>query len=104
MEPTKPAYHIVSHKSLGAACFGCIVVVPRGSRADLVCNECAKVVRTVPLAEAELELMQMTVLRGLCSAVCEHCGIQRMFSGLTSSEAFICPGCGQDNSVTTLAR
>jgi hypothetical protein len=45
---------IVPHESLGADCCGCIVAVNRGDEADLVCNECNALIRTVPTAQAEL--------------------------------------------------
>jgi hypothetical protein len=44
---------IVPHGSLGADCCGCIVPLIRGDEADLACNECNALIRTVPASEAE---------------------------------------------------
>jgi hypothetical protein len=86
---------IVPHESLGADCCGCIVAVNRGDEADLVCNECNALIRTVPAAQAELTLFAARIFRG---------DLQRKVSALHSAEcifrssamnAFTCRECGE---------
>ena len=52
-DPDDELTTIVPHESLGADCCGCIVPVMRGDEADLVCNECNALIRTVPTGEVE---------------------------------------------------
>jgi hypothetical protein len=81
-------------------CCGCLIVVERGAVADLVCNECGALIRTVPTDEAPQILMRMVIDQGMCSAVCPHCQALNTFPGFTSIEAFICRECGEGVSVT----
>lgn len=90
MRPT-----IAPHADHGApACCGCIFPVPRGDEADLTCNECGAIIRTVPAAEAESTLLAMAFAPGACTAVCPACGAQNVFTGLDSVLAFRCRECG----------
>ena len=80
-------------------CCGCLVVIERGDDADLVCNECGALIRTVPTDEAPQVLMRMAMSEEMCSAVCPHCQGLNTFPGFTSIEAYICRECGQGVSV-----
>jgi hypothetical protein len=43
---------IVPHSDLGDEdCCGCLIVKERGDEADLICNECGALIRTVPTDE-----------------------------------------------------
>ena len=53
------SFPIIPHESAGVDCCGCIVVVVRGSDAELVCNECRAVVGVV----------QVGILRDLISLI-----------------------------------
>jgi hypothetical protein len=56
---------IVAHSDFGdEECCGCLYPVERGDMADLVCNECAAVVQTLPTADAEKTLWQMALSQG----------------------------------------
>jgi hypothetical protein len=86
---------IVPHESLGADCCGCIVAVNRGDEADLVCNECNALIRTVPAAQAELTLSQLAFSEEICSARCPHCTALNVFPGFSAMNAFTCRECGE---------
>jgi hypothetical protein len=80
---------IVPHESLGADCCGCIVAVLRGDEADLVCNECNSLIRTMPTAEAE---------KTLCSSRFHMRSVARKVSALHSDERI--PGFSAMNTFT----
>jgi hypothetical protein len=40
-------------------CDGCLIVKYRGDRADLICNECSALIRTVPADQVETALTEM---------------------------------------------
>jgi hypothetical protein len=45
---------IIPHETLGADCCGCLYVRVDGDQADIVCNECAAVIRTVPAGDVRV--------------------------------------------------
>jgi hypothetical protein len=86
---------IVPHESLGADCCGCIVSLERGDDADLVCNECNALIRTVPLTEVDQALAQLASSDEICSARCPCCGALNVFQGFSVMHAFACRECGE---------
>jgi hypothetical protein len=88
-------YLIVAHEvATGADCDGCLIVQERGNMADLVCNVCGAVVRTVPKDRAAEALVGLASAE-TCSATCSHCGALNTFPGFSAIEAFICSECGE---------
>jgi hypothetical protein len=75
------------------------VAVPRGDEADLVCNECNALIRTVPASEGEQMLTQLAPSDELCSARCPHCEALNVFVGFSIMEAFTCSECGEGVAV-----
>jgi hypothetical protein len=67
----------------------------REDLADIVCNECDAVIRTIPVAEVESALREMARTDAVCSARCSHCGAVTTFPGWRTIEAFICSECGR---------
>jgi hypothetical protein len=65
--------------------------------ADLTCNECGAIVRTVPTADVESTLLQMAMANGISGAKCSHCGAINIFPGFAVIEAFTCSECGEGN-------
>jgi hypothetical protein len=65
---------VIPHEKLGADCCGCLVVQPNRGQADIVCNECRAVVRTVPVADVESTFLDLVSVALICSAQCTHCG------------------------------
>jgi RNase P subunit RPR2 len=76
-------------------------VILRDDEADLLCNECGVIVRTVPTAEAEKELSRMLADRGSTTVTCRHCGAIQTRSGFDTLLAFTCQECGLGNEVNT---
>ena len=88
-------YPIIPHEFVeNVDCWGCLVVVERGDQADLTCNECGVVVRTVPLDQAAAALAEMESTE-ICSVRCTNCGALNTFLGFSVIEAFICSECGE---------
>ena len=76
-------------------CCGCLNGIIRGECADIVCNECGAVIRTVPADELRQALTEMELTLDLCSAICPHCGSTNLFPGFSKITAFICKECGE---------
>lgn len=86
---------IIPHEvATGADCCGCLIVQVYGDQADITCNECGEVVRTVAVELASAVLLEMasTVI---CSVRCPHCGALNTFPGFSAIEAFTCSECGK---------
>jgi hypothetical protein len=97
-------YPVVPHQLAGSAdCCGCLIVEVRGTEADLICNECGAMVRTVPAADAKRVLMEILCVE-ICSATCPHCGALNTFPGFSSIEAYICSECGLGVSVPVVVQ
>jgi hypothetical protein len=63
-----------------ANCCGCLVVELRGELADLACNECSVLIKTVPAAEVPMVLSQMLLSQTEnCQHHCPHCGTLNTF-------------------------
>jgi hypothetical protein len=95
---------IVPHEWLGADCCGCIVAVLRGDEADLVCNECNALIRTVPASEDDQTLAHLASSDEICSARCPHCGALNAFPGFSAMNAFTCRECGEGVTVEALVQ
>jgi hypothetical protein len=93
---------IVPHEWLGADCCGCIVAVLRGGEADLVCNECNALIRTVPASEDDQTLAHLASSDEICSARCPHCTAMNVFPGFSAMNAFTCRECGEGVAVQRL--
>jgi hypothetical protein len=84
------------HSSFGApACCGCLDGIVRGDQADIVCNECDAVIRTVLAAELQKTLDEMELSLEVASAQCAHCGAVNLRSGFSQLFAFTCQECGE---------
>jgi len=95
------AIPIVPHESLGADCCGCLIVRVRGDEADILCNECDAVIRTVPVVEVESVMLEMVKTDTICSAACTHCGALNTFPLFSAIQAFICRECGEGVDVVS---
>ena len=92
---------VIPHEWVGGMdCCGCLVVEKRGELADLVCNKCCQVVKTVPISEVAMALGQMLLSQPEnCHAHCPHCGALNTFPGFSLMLAFTCSTCGKGVSV-----
>ena len=85
---------IVPHADHGDPdCCGLIFPDVRADEADLVCNECGFVLQTVPLADVDRAMLEMSAGE-MCSAACSHCGMLNVFLGFSAMLAFTCRHCG----------
>jgi hypothetical protein len=57
---------IIPHESLGADCCGCFMVRVREDYADIICDECDSVIRTIRVAEAENMLSELARTDAIC--------------------------------------
>ena len=63
--------------------------------ADIICNECDVVVKTVPIADLERTLREMEFALDMCSETCPHCGKENLFAGFSEILAYTCRHCGK---------
>jgi hypothetical protein len=78
-----PAF-IVPHSDHGdVECCGLIMIEVRGDKADLQCNECGVILKTVSAAEAEQVLGEMEAAQPSCAEGCPYCGHKNTFTGFT---------------------
>jgi hypothetical protein len=81
-------------------CCGCLIVQDRGELADLVCNECSVIVKTLPADQAMSALTEMAWSTGeVASATCPHCGSVNVRPGFSELLGFICSECGKGVAV-----
>lgn len=101
MQVADQPYPIIPHEDVEKVdCCGCLVVGKCGDLANLTCNECGVVVRTVPLDRAAAALAEMESSE-ICSARCTHCGALNVFPGFSAIEAFVCSECGEGVAVNS---
>ena len=93
--PIIPHEHVAEVK-----CCGCLMVRLREGQADILCNECGDVIRTVPVGEVDSTMMDLSKTDVICSDHCTHCGALNTFPHFSSIEAFICTECGEGVVVT----
>src|SRR6266852_4193012 len=95
MARDEQGFLVVPHEvATGADCCGRLIVHVCGDQADITCNECGAVVRTVPVELASAVIVEMASTE-TCGARCTHCDALNTFSGLSAIEAFICSDCGE---------
>jgi hypothetical protein len=91
---------IIPHEDVADVdCCGCLMVRVHGGEADILCNECGAVVRTVVIGDVEAAMLEMAQVDTICSACCTHCGALNTFPGVSAIEAFICSECGEGVAV-----
>lgn len=90
----------IPHSDFGdAECCGCLNGVIRGELADIICNECEAIVRTVPAVDLAQTFTEMELSLELASAMCPHCGEVNLFPGFSSIKAYVCRQCGEGVTV-----
>jgi hypothetical protein len=91
---------IIPHSDFGnPECCGCLNAVIDGDQANIVCNECCAVVRSVPASELYRTLNEMELSLEFVTVVCPHCQFVNLFPGFTQMAAFVCQHCGQGVSI-----
>jgi hypothetical protein len=67
--------------------------VGRSDVADLTCNECGFVLKTVPVADLRRTQDELHLSLDVATAKCPHCGNVNLFPGCSRMLAYICPAC-----------
>lgn len=87
---------VLPHVDFGAPdCWGCLNAVLRGDQADIACNECGAVVRTVPVGAVQQTLTEMELTLDVCTEMCPHCRKVSLFSGYSKMDVYTCPECSK---------
>jgi ribosomal protein S27E len=76
-------------------CCGCLNRVIQRDQADIMCNECNAVVRTVPVGDLRRTLDEMELTLDVATAKCPHCGAVHLSPGFSELRAFTCKQCGE---------
>jgi len=92
----------LQHSSHGdPACCGCLGVRIHNRLANIFCNKCGVVVRTIRASGLQKTLAEMDIALALATTQCPCCGYVHLVEpGIDKLFAFVCPKCGQ--SVTNL--
>lgn len=86
---------ILPHSDFGdPECCGCLIAATVGDSAEIICNECGVVVRTVPTTDLRKTLTEMELSLDVASGICPHCLSVNLFPGFTRIESFVCKQCG----------
>ena len=103
MPDDERGHPIIPHEDVADVdCCGCLFVQVRGEQAEITCNECGAVNRTVPAEEAAAVmagLMMEVASQAICSVRCPHCGALNAFPGFSAIEAFVCSECSEGVAV-----
>jgi RNase P subunit RPR2 len=93
--PEQPEY-MLPHSDFGdPECCGLFCPIERGDSADITCNECGLVLKSVPVADLRRTLDEMELTLEVASEKCPHCGAVNLFPGFSGMLAFTCRECGQ---------
>jgi hypothetical protein len=94
---------LLAHADFGAPhCDGCLLPIIRGDQADITCNACAAVVRSVPVADLRRIYDVALGLHGSATETCPHCGHVAVFLCWTSVLAYVCDQCGKPVRLTDI--
>jgi hypothetical protein len=63
--------------------------------ANIICNECEVVVKTVPVDDLQRALREMEFSLDMCNPTCPHCGKENLITGFSEILAFTCRHCGK---------
>jgi hypothetical protein len=87
---------ILAHADFGADdCDGCLFPVITGDRADITCNSCGAVVRSVPVEDLQRTFDEMELsLESCATEMCPHCRHVNVFPGWQGMMAYTCEKCG----------
>ena len=110
-DPEEITGPILPHSDFGdPECCGTLWGLPRPHEpdtADIICNECETIVRTVATTDLRRTLGEMEATLEVACAICPHCENVNIFPGFSEILAFVCHECGgpvrlSDHSVPTL--
>jgi hypothetical protein len=76
-------------------CGGFLVGILNGDEADIGCNDCLAILKTVPAAELQRTFDEMELTLDLTSEMCPHCKAVNTFTGFSRMMAYTCRQCGR---------
>jgi uncharacterized protein (DUF983 family) len=87
---------MLPHSDFGdPECCGCLYGIVGDGEAEIVCNECGLVIRTVPAADLQRTLDEMELTLSVCSELCPKCGKVNLFPGFSRMVLYTCKECGE---------
>jgi hypothetical protein len=89
---------LIPHAQFGAPdCGGSLTGRYNRGLAEVICNECEKVVAFVFPSVLRRYLDYMELHLDFSTALCQQCGAANLFPGLSGVEVFVCRECGNGN-------
>jgi hypothetical protein len=87
---------ILPHSEFGdPECPGLFFPVVNGEQAEITCNDCGLILKSVPAADVRRTLDEMQLTLAVASEICPHCGSVNLFPGFDRMFAFTCRSCGK---------
>ncbi len=88
---------MLRHSAFGdSECSGSLRTSTQGDEAQLVCNECGAIVRTMPAADLNETLRDLELSMDVAGEICPNCTSVNLFLGSTQVSSFTCRSCGQE--------
>jgi hypothetical protein len=85
---------MMPHSNFGDPdCCGCLDAIFRGYDADITCNECRQVIRTVLGTDLQRTLDEMELTLNVCSEMCPKCRKINLFPGFSRVLVYRCQEC-----------
>lgn len=86
----------LSHADFGAPdCGGYLLANVRSDQAEITCNECRAILRSVALADLQRTLDEMELSLTMCTAMCPNWGKANIFPGFSEMKAYTCQEYGR---------
>ena len=92
---------VVAHVNLDKECYGCLIAMECGDEADLICDQCATPILTVPVTHVAETLTRMSKSMAVFTSNCPHCGVRNILPGFTDNIAYVCSDCGEGVGMET---
>ena len=87
---------VLPHSDFGdPECCGCLAGVLCDDHAEITCNECGNVVRTVPAQDLQRRIDDMELSLDIATAKCPNCEAVHLAPGFSKLMAFVCRECGE---------
>jgi hypothetical protein len=80
-------------------CPGFLLGIPDGTQANIACNQCGALVRTLLAPELQRAIDEMEKLVDLGTLVCPHCCTANQLVGCSRTIVYTCRQCGKQVQV-----
>jgi hypothetical protein len=82
-------------------CAGFLVGTLNGNDADIGCNDCEAILKTVPATVLQRTFDEMELTLDFAREMCRHCQAVNTFTGFTAMMAYTCRRCGRAVKVSS---